>query len=177
MWCQWQLRQGMHLPLHPDRLLMTDVMDHFDSGTSRFQGEAMPVEDGLVGQGVQIGKTIAELELLSVDGETAPGALPLLLRLLRKSVRVDAEEPADAGMLQLEKAGCPVVGMDMHHILLHGPEDPHQHIVEVHTDVGGNTTGFGLVALPGGVVPVAAGGDVSEVDVDLGRRGVEESRS
>jgi hypothetical protein len=78
---------------------------------------------------------------------------------------IDAQEPADAGALQLEVAGGAVVLMEVYDILFEVAEDPDQHVEEVHADVGGDAAGFADVSLPGGVVPVAARGQVSKVDI------------
>lgn len=80
-------------------------------------------------------------------------------------VAVDAEEPTDAGMFELEEAGSMVGLADMHNVFGGRAEDPCEHIKEVHADVGGHTAALFHIAFPGAVVPGAAGGDVGEVDI------------
>src|SRR3990167_4699636 len=55
----------------------------------------------------------------------------------------------------------------MHDIALQFAEDEVQHVVKMHTDIGGYAEGFSRVALPTFHVPLAAAGDVSQLDVVL----------
>ena len=53
----------------------------------------------------------------------------------------------------------------MHDILLNGTEDPLQHVIEMHADIGGDAAALMYVALPRSVIPLAARGDVCQVHV------------
>ena len=55
----------------------------------------------------------------------------------------------------------------MHDIALQLAEDEVQHVVKMHTDIGGYAEGFARVALPAFHVPLAAAGDVGQLDVVL----------
>ena len=55
----------------------------------------------------------------------------------------------------------------MHYIALQFAEDEVQHVVKMHTDIGGYAEGFTRVALPAFHVPLAAAGDVGQLDVVL----------
>ena len=56
----------------------------------------------------------------------------------------------------------------MHHVALQLAKNEMQHVVEVHADVGGDAKGLAVVALPTFHVPLAARGDVRQLDVELG---------
>ena len=147
------------------------LTDYLDAGTGLADAEALAREYLLVAAGVELGEAGAELELLPVDHDRAVSTLLALDGILRQVVRVDTQEVAHAGLLKAEVAGHPVVALDVHDVLAHGPEYPLEHVVEMHADVRGHSPALVLVALPGGVVPVAAGGDVGQVHiVDLVRR-------
>ena len=53
----------------------------------------------------------------------------------------------------------------MDDVLLDRAEDPLQHVVEMHADVGGDAAALVNVALPRSVIPLAAGSDVGEIHV------------
>ena len=120
---------------------------------------------------MKLGESLRELELASVDGKSAICTLLPFHRIRRKAIGIDAQEIADTSPLEAEEARNTVEAHHVDDILLHRAEDPLEHIVEMHTDVSGNTTAFVHIAFPGSVVPLTAGSDVSEVNViDLIRR-------
>ena len=165
MRCQGQSSEGMVIALEADGHGRAYLTDYLDAGTGLADAEALASEYLLVTAGVELGEAGTELELLPVDHDRAVGALLALDGILRQVVRIDAQEVAHAGLLQAEVAGHPVVALDMHDVLAHGAEYPLEHVVEMHTDVRGHSPALVLVALPGGVVPVAPGGDVGQVYV------------
>jgi len=165
---QRQRRQRMIIPGQPDGYLVADLVGQLDGGAGGSQGEALAGQYRFVAAGMEVVEATAELEFLAGDGEGAEGGGPRGAHGGGQRIRVDAQEPAHAGALQLQEAGGAVVGVQVHGILLHGAEDPLQHIKKVDADVGGDAARFLDIALPAGVVPVAAGGEVGEVYVELG---------
>lgn len=145
------------------RHLFPDLLCEAGSGQDILDTETAAGEDFLVAAGMEVGKAVAELYFLSVDGDGAEGAFALGLCFGRQRIGVDAEEPADIGRLELEESGCAVVGVQVHGIAQDGSEDPEEHIEEMDTDIGGDAAGFGHLSFPTGVVPIASGGDVGEV--------------
>jgi hypothetical protein len=170
---QRQRRQRMIIPGQPDGYLVANLVHQLDGRAGRRQGKAVASQYRFVAAGVEVVEAAAELELLAGDGEGAEGGGSRAAHGGGQGVGVDAQEPAHAGALQLQEAGGAVVGVQVHGILLDVAEDPLQHIKKVDADVGGDAARFLDVALPAGVVPVAAGGEVGEVYVELGvgRRG------
>ena len=114
---------------------------------------------------MKLGKSLAELEFAAVDHDGSICPLLSLHCVLRQGVGVDAQEVANSGSLEFHISCHSVVGRDVNNAFRCLAEDPLQHIVEMDTDVGGHAAAFVDVAFPGGVVPVASGGDISEVDV------------
>ena len=53
----------------------------------------------------------------------------------------------------------------MDNVLLHGAEDPLEHVIKMHADIGGNTAALVDIPLPGRVIPLAPGGNVGQVHV------------
>ena len=171
MRCQGQPSEGMVIALEADGHGRAYLTDYLDAGTGLADAEALARKYLLVAAGVELGEAGAELELLPVDHDRAVGALLALDGILRQIVRIDAQEVAHAGLLQAEIAGHPVVALDVHDVLAHRAEYPLEHVVEMYADVRGHSPALVLVPLPGGVVPVAPGGDVGQVHiVDLVRR-------
>ena len=122
-------------------------------------------ENFLVALGVEFGEAFAKLKFLAVDGDGAEGAFLAFHSVGRQRVGIDAEEIAHTGAFQLKIASHTVVRSHMDDIFPHIAENPAQHVVEMHTDVGGNAAALVDVAFPRGIVPIATRGDVSQVDV------------
>ena len=151
--------------LQADRRCVAYLAYDLDARTCLADTEAFAGKDLLVAEGVQLGEALAELELAAVDVEGAVGALLAFDRIGREAVGIDAEEVAHAGLLEPEVARDAVEAHHMDDVLLDRTEDPLQHVVEMHADIGGDATALVHVALPRGVVPLAAGSDVGEVNV------------
>ena len=160
MLMQRQGRQRVILAMQPEGRGVADVVNHLDGGAGVLEAEAAAIEDVLVAEGMQLGEALAELESLVADGDGAVGAAAFGFDGLGQGVGVDAEEPAHAGALELEVARGAVVGVEVYDVAAQGAEDPLQHVEEVDADVGGYAAGFAHFALPTGIVPIAAGGDV-----------------
>ena len=168
---QRQPGQRVIIPLQADRRRIPDLGHDLDAGTGLADAEALAREDLPVALRMELREALAELEFIPVDGERPVRALLPLHGILRQAVRIDAQEVADAGLLQAQVSGHPVETHHMDDVLLHRAEDPLEHVVEVNADVGGDAAALMDIPLPGGVVPFPTGGDVREVDViDFVRR-------
>lgn len=155
----------MIVALQADRRSVADLAYDLDARASLADAEAFACKYLLVAEGVQLGETLAELELAAVDVEGAVGALLALNRVRRQAVGIDAEEVAHARFLEAQIARDAVEAHHVNDVLLDRAEDPLQHIVEMHADIGGNAAALVDIALPRSVIPLAAGGDVGEINV------------
>ena len=162
---QRKFGQRVIIALQADGSRVADLADDLDARTRFADAEAFAGENLLVAEGVQLGEALAELELAAVDVERAVGALLAFDRIGRQAVGIDAEEVAHAGLLEAEVARHAVEAHHMDDIFLDRAEDPLEHVVEMHADVGGDAAALVDVALPRSVVPLAAGGDVSQINV------------
>ena len=165
MSAQRELRHGMVVADEADGGGVADLVHDIDATARLFDAEAATGKDFLVALGMQLGEALAELKLLTVDHDGAVGALLPFHGIGRQGVAVDAEEVTHAGAFQLQIAGHAVVRGDVDDVLLHVAENPAQHVIEMYADVSGDAAALVDVALPRGIVPVAARGDVSQVDV------------
>lgn len=124
----------------------------------------------LVAHRMQVGEAFRELKLLAADVDVAEGRL-LALHIGRQIVGVDGQEPAHTCALVFEVARRLCRATVVHHVALQLAEDEVQHVVEVHADVGRHAERLAVVTLPAFHVPLAARGDVGQLDVELGVRG------
>ena len=146
--------QRMIVANQSHRLSVAYLVDGVD-GIARFADmKALTVEYFSITEGVELGEAIGEFEGFAVNED---GALGLLSG--------DAEIVTHIGVFQLEKSSYTVVGGNVDDAVLHVTEDPAKHVVEMHTDVGGNAAAFSGVAFPGGIIPIASWGDISQVDI------------
>lgn len=148
-------------------LQMPDGMDKFNGRAGLLDPESSTLKDVLVADSVEILESVAEFEFLSIDGDGSPGAFAFFTDVIRQGIGIDAQEPTNTGAFQFQKAGSPVVGMDVNDISLHLTENPDQHIKEVNTNIGGNASGFLKIPFPGSMVPITAGSHIGEIDVRL----------
>lgn len=162
---QWEFCQWVIVALQSDRLGVAYFVDDIDGVACVFDAEAVASKDMTIALGVELGETSAELKLLAVDVQSAVGAFLALNSVLREILGIDAEEVSHASLLQLKEASNAVVRGDVNDILFHWTEHPLEHIVEVNADVGCHAAAFVDIAFPRGVVPVAARGDIGEVNV------------
>ncbi len=144
---------------------VADIVNDFHGGAGVFQPKPVAIEGMLITHGMQVVEAFAEFEFFAFNFQGTVGAAAFGLNGFGEDVVIDAEEPAHAGVFQFQEPCGPVVGVDMDDILFHWTKDPHEHVVEVDADVGGNSSGFFHVAFPTGVVPVPPGSQVGEVDV------------
>ena len=162
---QRKLRHGMVVADEADGLGVADFVDDVDAATRILQAEAVTRQDVLITLGMQLGEALAKLELLAVDHDGAIGALLPFHGIFGQGVGIDAEEITHTGAFQFQITGHTVVRGHVDDVLGHVAEDPAQHVVEVHADVGGDAAALVDVALPRGIIPVATRGDISQVDV------------
>ena len=155
----------MIVPYQADGRSIADLAHDLDARTRLADPEAFTGQDLAVALGVEFGETLGEFKLVTIDIECPVGAFFTLNSILGQAISIDTQEIAHARFLEAEVTSYPVETHHMDDILLHGTEDPLEHVVEVNTDVGSDTTALVDIALPGGVIPLAPGGDVREVDV------------
>lgn len=143
-----------------------DGFDSFHAVPRILDAVALAIENGLVADGVQVSEAFGKLDFGTITGDRAVGRLHALDRV-RQVVGVDGEEPAHARVLVLQIAsGLGFVDV-VHDVALQLAEDEVQHVVEMHTDIGGHAERFARVTLPAFHIPLAAAGDVGQLDVVL----------
>ena len=148
-----------------DRLGVTDLGDRLDARTRLGDTETVAGEDLLVTLRVELREAGGELKLLSVDRERAVGAFLTLHGVRRQALRVNREEITHARLLQLQITRHAVERHDVNDVFLHRSEDPLEHVVEMHADVGCYAAGLVHIAFPRRVVPVAAARYVGQIDI------------
>ena len=120
---------------------------------------------------MEFGKALGELEFTTIDGQGPIGALLPLDSILREAIGVNAQEIAYTRLLEAEIASHAVEAHHMDDILLHWAKNPLKHVIEVNANVGGDTAALMDIALPGSVIPFAAGGNIGQIYViDFVRR-------
>ena len=97
---------------------------------------------------MQLRKSCAELKLLAVNIQRTICPLLALNSVRRQTVCINTKEIAHACALELKITRYTVKTHHMDDILLHRTEDPLQHIVEMHADVGSYTAGLMHIAFP-----------------------------
>lgn len=135
---------------------IADIIDDLDATSRLLNAESLSVEDHLVTFGVQFGESLAELELFTIDTKGAVGAFLTFNGVGWQRVAVDAEEITHSSLFQFQVTGHAVVCGHVYDVCLHLAEDPTQHVVEMHADIGGHAATFVDVAFPGGIIPVAS---------------------
>ena len=148
-----------------DRRSIADLAHDLDARTRLTDPEAFPGQDLAVALCVEFGESLGEFKLAAVDVERPVGAFFTLNSVPRQAIGIDTQEVAHARLLEAQIARHPVETHHMDDILLHGTEDPLKHVVEMDTYVSSDTTALVDIALPRGVIPLAPGGDVGEVNV------------
>lgn len=162
---QRQFRHGMIVTREADGLGISNLVDDVDAVAGFFDAETATSEDFLVALGMKLSEALAEFELIAVDHDGAVGALFPFHGIRRQGVGVDAEEVTHTGALQLKVTRHTVVRGYVDDVLLHVTKDPTQHVIKMHADVGGDAAALVDVALPRGIIPIAARGDVGQVDI------------
>src|SRR6056297_1278514 len=114
---------------------------------------------------MQVGKSSAELNPVSIHGDRAEGGFVLLLDIIGKIPGVHTQKPPDTRLLQVKEPGCLILLINVHHILLNIPKDPGKHVEKMYADVGGYPTRLLLIPLPGYKIPVAPGGNISQINI------------
>lgn len=165
MGCQWQFCQRMIVAFQSDGGGVTDVADDLYAVACFADAESASSQYLLVALGVQFGEPLAEFKLIAVNHDCAVGLFLALHGIGGQTSGIDAQEVAHAGLFQFEKTCHSVVRHNMHDVLLHGAENPLEHIVEMYSDVGGHTAALVHIALPRRIVPFATRGDIGEVDI------------
>ena len=153
------------IALQADRSGVADLADNLDARTCFADSEAFACQNPAVALGVQLGEALAELELAAVYAQRAISALLAFDCVRRQAVSVDAEEVAYTSLLEAQVARHAVETHHVYDVLLHRTEDPLEHVVEMNSDVGGDAAALVDIAFPRGIIPLATGGDVSQIHI------------
>src|SRR6185369_11072438 len=157
----------MHLTLPAfDGYGSADHINSLDAMAGIAQSVAAAGENLPVAGRVEISEALRELQLLAADVYVAVGRL----RRVRQVVTVDGKKPANAGAVIFEVASRFGFTAVVDHVALQPAKDVVQHVIEVHSYVGGQAERFAGIALPALHVPLATGGDVSQLHVELSVR-------
>ena len=105
---------------------------------------------------MQFGKSFTKLELATIDIYGTKRAFFALNCIRRQQIGIDTKEVTHSCPLELQITGNSIMRRHVNDILLWLTENPLQHIVEMHSDVGGNASTLVYITLPRRVVPVAA---------------------
>ena len=167
---EWMLRQRkpgqwMVIPHQAQRLRIADLRNDLDARTGLADAEALAREDLPITLRMELGETLAELELVPVDGQGTVRPLLPFHGIRRQAIRIDTQEVTHPRLLQAQIARHAVETHQVHDILLNGTENPLEHVIEMHADVRGNSAALVDIPLPGSVVPLAAGGNVRQIHV------------
>src|SRR3954468_16295461 len=103
---------------------------------------------------MKVGENLRELDLIAAHRNRTVCALTLPPLNIRQVLGINREEPANAGVLQLETSCCAVGAVQMDRAGSHSSKDPGQHVEEMHAYVGGDSSRLGNLALPTGVIPM-----------------------
>ena len=144
---------------------VADVIDDLDAGAYIVQTESVASQNLPVTLCVQVGKTVAELKRLSVDDDLPEGGFATLSHLFWQRVSIDTQEVTYSRFLETDESGHAVVGGDVHDVFLHVPEYVAKHVVEMDADVGRDAAAFALGALPTGVIPMASGCNIRQINI------------
>ena len=155
----------MIVPYQSDGRSVTDLAHDFDARTRLANSEPFTGQDLAVALGMELGETLGEFKLVAIDIECPVGTFFSLDGVLRQAIGIDTQEIAHPCLLEAQVASYAVEAHHMDDILLHGSEDPLEHVVEVNANVGSDAAALMDIALPRGVIPLAPGGDIREVDI------------
>ena len=72
---------------------ISNIMHYLDGGLSLFESETLSSKRFLIDQRVKIGKASTELDLFSIDRDTAVSALPFRADLSGNIVDINREKP------------------------------------------------------------------------------------
>lgn len=151
---------------------LADAVGEVDGGADISGSVAVTRQDLFVDTGVEIGETLGEFELGAIDSDGTVGAFTAGLELEGEIMIINREEPADLRFFELQETGHAAGIAEKDLYIAHSAKEPLEEVKEVDSDVGGDAAGFFDVAFPGGMVPIAAGGDVGEDNVVLGGCGL-----
>lgn len=146
---------------------LADAVGQVNGGADISGSVAMAGKDLFVDSGVEIGKTLGEFELGAIDSDGAVGGLTTGLEFEGEIVIINGEKPADFRFFKLQKASHAVGIAEKDLDITHSTKEPLEEVKEMDANIGGNATRFFDIALPGGMVPTAARGDVGEYNIVL----------
>ena len=110
---------------------------------------------------MKVGEALRKFDLLPIDRDRTKGRL-LTSDALGQVVPINGEKPTHVGACAFEKACGPSRLSEMRFVAADASEHEPQHIEKVNTNIGRHPTRLAVIALPGGMIPAPARGDVAE---------------
>ena len=107
-----------------NRLGVADLIDNFNTTPRLFDTKTTTSQNFFVTLGVQLGKSLAELEFFSVNRDGTIGSLFTLHGIGRKIVSIKSEEVTHTGALQFKITRHTVVGSHMNDAFLYVTKNP-----------------------------------------------------
>lgn len=131
-----------------DRFSVANVVNRVDGISRLADFETFSVENFLVADGVQFGKARAKLKLFPVNENGAIGLTSVFHHMFGEGIGGNTEKIPYIGVFQLKEPRYPVVGGDVDNAFLYFTENPAKHVIEMHSDIGSDTSAFAHVAFP-----------------------------
>lgn len=137
----------------------TDGFDGFHTVARILNTVTLAIEDGLIADGMQVSKAFGELEFGAITGDRTIGRL-LAFHRIWQIIGVDGEKPTHARIFVLKVASCFELVDIVNDVALQFAEDEVQHVIKMHSDIGGNPEGLALIAFPAFHIPFSSAGDI-----------------
>jgi hypothetical protein len=141
-----------------------EFRNDIDRGTHFVEPKTPTGDNFLVAAGVKVGEAFRKFDRLSIDRYRTKRRF-LSPHTLGQIVAIDREKPADIGALAFERTRGPYRLPEMGLVAADAPENEAQHVEKMDADIGRHSTRLAVIALPGGVIPLAARGNVGEFDL------------
>src|SRR5262249_36900734 len=135
--------------------------DELDRRPRLIQTVATSRHDLLVYSRVKFGKPLREVDHLALHGDRAKTRPALRNR--RKIGLIDPDEPADPRPAANKDAGGPATVPQVNDAGCRRSEEMNERVEDMGSDIRGNSARQRLVALPGGMIPIAPGQDVGHL--------------
>src|ERR1019366_2081710 len=142
---------------------VAEFRNDIDRGTHFVEPKAPTGDNFLVAAGVKVGEAFRKFDRLPVDGDRTKRRF-LAPYTLGQIVAIDREKPADVGALAFERTRSPFRLPEMGFVTADASENESQHVEKVDADIGRHSARLAVVALPGGMIPLATRSDVGELD-------------
>src|ERR1700722_1549549 len=143
---------------------VAEFRNDVDRGPHFVEPKTPAGDNFLVTAGVKVGEAFRKFDRLPADGDRTKRRF-LAPYALGQIVAIDREKPADVGALAFERTRGPYRLAEMGLVAAGAPENESQHVEKVDADIGRHAARLAIVALPGGVIPLAARGNIGELDL------------